>query len=570
MSTHARPLAVWLATATDAQLAALFEARGVREDVPWADFFDAAEALLEPASIERMLPHLPLAQAIALHRAATGEEAADQADALIALALLRPDGTPAPRVADVVTAREAPTETVLVNPDPATEVSAARAAERAFTSVAAIADLLLLTAETPLALLTDGRLNAGEKRRIFEMGMPADDLDVLVAIAIDAHLAAVSDRRLRTTHSGDAWLRQSASARWSALAEAFRDALPTGLRTPDGGWLPVPHWEPQYPWDTSWGARCAALRTRARLLGLVTDDGAEPEWTVPLRNGQPADATGVARMLPAEVDRIFLQNDLSAIAPGPLQPALDVRLRRIAVRESAAQASSYRFSAESVTHALTAGETAQSILDFLGEISLTGIPQPLEYLVMQSAQRHGLVRVFTDLDTDRTKITSADATLLEAMAVDQSLRPLALTRDTDGLSSRVGRESVYWTLTDARYPAMIVGADGGPQVVDRHPVSAPPPPPHADYAPLIQQLRDRQGPDDDAAWLDRELDAAVRAKSVLLVEFGMPDGTIRELQLEASGLGGGRLRGRDRAADVERTLPVKSIRSARVIDPTTT
>src|SRR5690606_23645542 len=128
-----------------------------------------------------------------------------------------------------------------------------------------------------LALLTDGRLNAGEKRRIFEMGMPADDLDVLVAIAIDAHLAAVSDRRLRTTHSGDAWLRQSASARWSALAEAFRDALPPGLRTPDGGWLPVSHWEPQYPWDASWGARCAALRTRARLLGLVTDDGAEPE-----------------------------------------------------------------------------------------------------------------------------------------------------------------------------------------------------------------------------------------------------------------------------------------------------
>src|SRR5690606_18734422 len=122
---------------------------------------------------------------------------------------------------------------------------------------------------------------------------------------------------------------------WSALAEAFRDALPTGLRTPDGGWLPVSHWEPQYPWDASWGARCAALRTRARLLGLVTDDGAEPEWTVPLRNGQPADATGVARMLPTEVDRIFLQNDLSAIAPGPLQPALDVRLRRIAVRESA-------------------------------------------------------------------------------------------------------------------------------------------------------------------------------------------------------------------------------------------
>ena len=59
----------------------------------------------------------------------------------------------------------------------------------------------------------------------------------------------------------------------------------------------------------------------------------------------------------------------------------------------------------------------------------------------------------------------------------------------------------------------------------------------------------------------------MRSKAVLLVEIEMPDGTARELQLEASGLGGGRLRGRDRAADVERTLPVRSIRSARVIDP---
>ena len=52
-------------------------------------------------------------------------------------------------------------------------------------------------------------------------------------------------------------------------------------------------------------------------------------------------------------------------------------------------------------------------------------------------------------------------------------------------------------------------------------------------------------------WLDCELEAAVRSKAVLAVEILMPDGTVRELQLEASGLGGGRLRGRDRAADVD-------------------
>ncbi|QNA93201.1 MULTISPECIES: hypothetical protein [unclassified Microbacterium] len=59
----------------------------------------------------------------------------------------------------------------------------------------------------------------------------------------------------------------------------------------------------------------------------------------------------------------------------------------------------------------------------------------------------------------------------------------------------------------------------------------------------------------------------MRAKSVLQVTVGMPDGSTRELLLEATGMGGGRLRGRDRAADVERTLPVSSILAATIVAP---
>ena len=58
----------------------------------------------------------------------------------------------------------------------------------------------------------------------------------------------------------------------------------------------------------------------------------------------------------------------------------------------------------------------------------------------------------------------------------------------------------------------------------------------------------------------------MRTRAVVLVEVAMPDGSSRELTLEASGMGGGRLRGRDRTADVERTLPVRSIRSVRVLE----
>lgn len=567
MSTHARPLAEHLAAMSDADLAELFAARGVRPDIGWQDFFDAAEALLEPSSLAKALPRLTLSEATTLRRTAAGEEVADSADlhALQRLALVRPDGGVVPPVAAAVSERPAPSAPASEQQATAGDSAAAHAAERAFTTVATIADLLLAAKGRPFALLAGGTLSAGEKRQLTESGVATDAVDDLVAIASTAGLVAVGDRRLHTTGGADVWLRSSVSQRWSELARAFRDALPRGVRSDEGGWIPLSAWAQAHPWDPAWPERSTALSERARLLGLVADDGTEPAWATPLRDGLDADPAALTALLPAEVDRIFLQNDLSAISPGPLAPALDVRLRTVAARESAAQASTYRFTPESVARALVAGETEESLVDFLESISLTGIPQPLRYLVAQTAQRHGLVRVSTDSETGRTRIESADPHLIEAIAVDQALRPLGLATHVGSLTTRVGRDTVYWALTDARYPATLVDEDGTVLTGERHAAAPSPADDPPDYTSLIAALRSHQGPDADAAWLDRELEAAVRAKAVLQVTVGMPDGSTRELLLEATGLGGGRLRGRDKAADVERTLPVSSIRAATVI-----
>ncbi|MBS1699726.1 MAG: helicase-associated domain-containing protein [Actinobacteria bacterium] len=581
MSTHARLLAEALSARTDADLATLFGRRDVRPDAQWNDFFDAAEALLDPASVAKALPRLTRTEAAGLAAAATGGDAGAAAEHLRALALLPAEGPLPPSIAAAAVAgRAVPEEPEPGAPAQADEAAAARAAERAFTTVATLADALLLAEEGPLALLAGGTVGLFEKRRLIERGLPDDPelLDEVLALGTEAGLLRPIERTLRLSEDGAAWLRLAGPERWTRLVEGFRAALPDALRTPDGGWIPLPSWPQEHPWNPAWPERADALLRQARLLGLVADGaddapGAETPWAQAPRRGAAPDPQGLSAFVPAEVDRIFLQNDLTAIAPGPLLPALDLRLRGMAARESASQASSYRFTADSLSAALSSGETEESALAFLEALSLTGVPQPLRYLLAQSASRHGQVQVGTDPATGRTRVRSADAHLLQAIGVDQALRPLGLVPETSPqgdpvLTTRVNRDTVFWALTDEHYPAALVDAGGAVErPVRATAASAPVPPDDAvRYAALIARLRDAREENAEAAWLERELEHAAKQRAVLAVTVAMPDGTARELVLEVTGFGGGRLRGRDRASDVERTLPIRSILSTHAIE----
>jgi hypothetical protein len=560
MTTHARPLADRLAAASDAQLEALLRARSVRPNADWDDFFDAAEALLEVGSIERGLAALGRADAQHLRDAVHGRADAEVRESLGRQGFTDAGGRVLAPVAALVEARAAVPAASGAEETPSSEAASARCAEQAFTTIGALADLLLATRTTPLALVATGALSATERRRL---GTSAD-VDRLREIAELAGLARAVDRELRVCTATEDWLAASFTVRWAHVAGAFRDALPDGIRA-GAGWVPVADWRDAFPWNPAWPARAQHLVELAILLGLRASDDTEPRWAAALRRGEPEATSSLEVLLPTEVDRIFLQNDLTAIAPGPLQPALDNRLRGMSEHESAAQASSYRFTAESISRALVDGETESGILAFLHEVSLTGVPQPLEYLVAQTAARHGLVRVGPDA-TGGTAVSSADEHLLQAIEVDRNLRPMGFVRQGGQLVSRVSAETVAWALADARYPATLVDRYGATVSAQRRRLAPDTRPAETSYAALIARLRSRQGPDADADWLDRELEAAVRARAVVLVEVAMPDGSSRELTLEASGVGGGRLRGRDRTADVERTLPVRSIRSVRVLE----
>lgn len=101
----------------------------------------------------------------------------------------------------------------------------------------------------------------------------------------------------------------------------------------------------------------------------------------------------LAGLLPEPVGHVLLQADLTAVAPGPLESRLARRLQVVADVESRGGATVYRFSPTSVRRALDLGWTAVELHEFLGSVSRTPVPQPLTYLVDDTARTFGTVRV---------------------------------------------------------------------------------------------------------------------------------------------------------------------------------
>lgn len=131
----------------------------------------------------------------------------------------------------------------------------------------------------------------------------------------------------------------------------------------------------------------------AELLGLV-GSGALTQLGSAVAADQQDDALDIlGEHLPAALNHVLLQADLTAVAPGYLAPALTEQLLLMADAEGQGPAGIYRFSAGSIRRALDNGFDAAGLLAFLREHSATAVPQPLEYLVADTASRHGRLQV---------------------------------------------------------------------------------------------------------------------------------------------------------------------------------
>jgi hypothetical protein len=135
------------------------------------------------------------------------------------------------------------------------------------------------------------------------------------------------------------------------------------------------------------------ILTEAEMLGLI-GSGALSQLGAAIAAEQPDEALGIlGEHLPAALQHVLLQADLTAVAPGYLDPELSERLLTMATAEGQGPATIYRFSVASVRRALDSGQDAAAILDFLRQHSATAVPQPLQYLIEDTAARHSRLRV---------------------------------------------------------------------------------------------------------------------------------------------------------------------------------
>lgn len=558
-----RVLAGALSARTETDLDVLLRLRRVSPTAKLTDFFDLAELLLAEDSLRAALSPLDRERIDALATASAQTLSAALTTELSERALLAvPDK--APVFLETVTrlAREIGTEAaVLPDSDPAEDPAPAPAGRLA-RGERALSELVIGLGDTPARELLRGGLAQPELRRLgTELGLDPELIPALMSLAADAQLVTLTRDGWVPTEAGESWLGLDTPSRWRVLAEAWASGFPAGIASlarinaPFATLL-----EAGFPAATDpLRATFAQRLTSGEILGVLSHG----RLTIPgarILVSPDTLAEVLTDAFPAPITGVYLQHDLSIIIPGTLAPHLERTLRGFADLENRAEASTYRLSDASIIRGLSAGITAEEISTFLEQISLTGIPQPVRYLITRGGERFG--SLILRPDSGQSSLTVTESTLLDQMLVDRNLSALALHRDSAITAhSRFDPDVVFWALTDARYPVVAHTVDGAVRRPRRRvaPVAIVA---ETDYRPLIDVLTSaaRDTPTEtDAAWLTRRLATALRARETLNITVHMPGHGDFTFLLEPTGISGGRLRGLDKAADTERTFPIANI-----------
>ena len=387
-----------------------------------------------------------------------------------------------------------------------------------------------------------------------------------------ANLAEIEGSRWQLGQRAENWISWSDRERWSHLAETWLSLLGDEAARELLAILPAESFERRlaevYPFaDSTATNRIKKVAEIANLIGLIANSQATSWLGLLSTSLQTASERAIAG-LPSAAERVIIQADLTLIAPSPLPTELEISLRRFADTEQIGMASSYRLSALSVSHGLETGLAIDEIRALLLRLSAKELPQPVDYLLKEAESRFARLKVYAIKSGAHSQIVSTDKILLAEIHNDQRLKPFALHFDEAGsLHSRFEAELVYFALREANFVAVRVDENGtvlSPQKLSsKNKVSEQ----RQSVVEDITRMReaDTQGtsdPDDDD--LLRQIQLAIKYKAKMVIVLKTSNGEQVEYLVEPVGVANGRLRAKDRKADLERTLPLSSVVSISI------
>ncbi|MFK0218479.1 helicase-associated domain-containing protein [Streptomyces vinaceus] len=418
----------------------------------------------------------------------------DRLPAEVALALRGPDWhapfQPVPPAAELVSVTA-----VEVNRETA-------AAATAFAAHAA--SVLSVCSAAPPARLKSGGVGARELGRI---GKAAHAVDAVVRMALETAysvgLLVTDGPRVAPSKEYDAWAAQEPAAQFAVLLQAWwkLPLTPSETRDEDDKALPALAGTPVC--DGCLQARCGLLAAAAGLpegrgARAATDLGPLVAWHRPLAHPSFQDETPFAtavreaellgviargslsplgaallvgdaeeltaecrRLLPEATGTARLGGDLTAVVSGTPSACLAELLDATAARETSGAASVWRFSADSIRRALDSGRAPDEISAALAAVAAGPLPQPLSYLIADTARRHGRVRIAPAACV----LHGDEPALLAELAAHRGLTSLGLRQLAPTvLVSAATPDQTLAALRSAGYAPVAEAADGNVRI----------------------------------------------------------------------------------------------------------
>ena len=303
----------------------------------------------------------------------------------------------------------------------------------------------------------------------------------------------------------------------------------------------------------------------------------------PLSDDETLEAleAALAADLPAAVDMILVQSDLTAIVPGRPAPELAALLERTSVVESRGGALTVRFTPESVRGALDVGYRAEEITQAIGRYSPTPLPDSLSVLIQDAARHHGAVRVravsaLLRIGDEATAAGLLAEPRLKDLGLDQVAPGILVATASAGQVLRELRATGLAPVTEDAGGHLVVGSATAQQA-RRAPEPSRPGSEHSvrrrrpgrrELTTLVGRLRAGQealqAAGETAVATDpvhalAVLRQAQSSRSRLRLSLAGPDGAVQERQVRVMAVEPGRVRLRDVVRETELTVAVHRI-----------